>query len=314
MSFVASRLARLVAVLLAVTFLSFLLLNLLPGDPAQAILGFNATEEGMAALRVELGLDKPIITRYISWLGGVVQGDLGRSYLTNFGVLDSIKQRLPATLQLLVMAQVIALAGALPLAIASARRASGRFDRVTTTLSFGMLSLPVFVTAVFLIALFAVKLKWLPATGFTPLGEDLSENLRSTIMPAFSLAIGQLAVYLRLLRADLITTLQQDFIDLARARGFSTRRIMWRHALRPSSIALITIAGINIGAMIGGTIIVETLFAIPGIGRHVIESILSRDYLMVQGAVVLIATGYVVVNFAVDLIYAVVDPRIRHHA
>ncbi|GAA5081114.1 peptide/nickel transport system permease protein [Thermocatellispora tengchongensis] len=302
---------RLPLVLVVVTFLSFLLLNLLPGDPALQILGGSATEEARAQLRAQLGLDDPLFARYASWLGGLLTGDLGTSYVTSIPVLDALADRLPVTLELLVAAELLALALAVPLAVAAARRAGGAIDQGLTTLSFGLLSTPVFVLGVVLILVFAVKLKALPATGWTDFSVDPYWNLLSVLLPAVTLAAGQLAVYSRLLRTDLIATLQEDYITLARARGLSPRRILWRHALRPSAISLITAIGLNMGALIGGTVIVETLFGLPGVGRLIVESIFARDYLTVQGGVVLISVGYVLVNFAVDLVYAAVDPRIR---
>lgn len=306
------RLVRLLVVLLAVTFLSYVLLNLLPGDPTTQILGLSASEEARAQLRAELSLDQPLLVRYLGWLGGLVTGDLGTSYITSVPVAEALAERLPVTLELLVAAQLIALGLAVPIGIAAARRAGRTLDQVLTTLSFGLLSTPVFVLGVVLILVFAVKLQVLPATGWTPISLDLGWNLTSVLLPAVTLGCGQMAVYARLLRTDLIATLQEDYITLARARGLSPRRILWRHALRPSAISLVTAVGLNLGALIGGTVIIETLFGLPGVGRLIVDSIFSRDYLTVQGGVVLISVGYVLVNFAVDLVYAAVDPRIRH--
>ncbi|MEV4378976.1 ABC transporter permease [Streptosporangium sp. NPDC049644] len=306
------RLVRLLVVLLVVTFLSYVLLNLLPGDPTTQILGLSASEEARAQLRAELDLDQPLTVRYLGWLGGLVTGDLGTSYITSVPVAEALAERLPVTLELLVAAQLIALGLAVPVGVAAARRAGRTLDQVLTTLSFGLLSTPVFVLGVVLILVFAVKLQVLPATGWTPISLDLGWNLTSVLLPAVTLGCGQMAVYARLLRTDLIATLQEDYITLARARGLSPRRILWRHALRPSAISLVTAVGLNLGALIGGTVIIETLFGLPGVGRLIVDSIFSRDYLTVQGGVVLISVGYVLVNFAVDLVYAAVDPRIRH--
>ncbi|MEV4745593.1 ABC transporter permease [Streptosporangium sp. NPDC049248] len=306
------RLVRLLVVLLVVTFLSYVLLNLLPGDPTTQILGLSASEEARAQLRAELDLDQPLTVRYLGWLGGLFTGDMGTSYITSVPVAEALAERLPVTLELLVAAQLIALGLAVPVGVAAARRAGRTLDQVLTTLSFGLLSTPVFVLGVVLILVFAVKLQVLPATGWTPISLDLGWNLTSVLLPAVTLGCGQMAVYARLLRTDLIATLQEDYITLARARGLSPRRILWRHALRPSAISLVTAVGLNLGALIGGTVIIETLFGLPGVGRLIVDSIFSRDYLTVQGGVVLISVGYVLVNFAVDLVYAAVDPRIRH--
>ncbi|GGK87772.1 ABC transporter permease [Planomonospora parontospora subsp. parontospora] len=305
------RAVRLLVVLLVVTFLSYALLSLLPGDPVGQILGGAATPEAHERLRRELGLDDPLLVRYGSWLGGLLTGDFGTSYITGVPVLESLADRLPVTLELLAAAQLVALGVAVPAAVAAARRPGGPLDHALTAICFGLLSTPVFVLGVLLILVFAIKLKLLPATGWTPISLDLGWNLTSVLLPAVTIALPETAVYSRLLRTDLIATLQEDHITLARARGLSPRRILWRHALRPSAVSLVTAVGLNLGAMIGGAVIVETLFGLPGVGRFVVDSIFARDYLAVQGGVVLISVGYVLVNFAVDLAYAAVDPRIR---
>jgi peptide/nickel transport system permease protein len=306
------RLVRLLVVLVVVTFLSYVLLNLLPGDPTTQILGLSASEEARDQLRQQLGLDQPLLVRYAGWLGHLVTGDFGTSYITRSPVAEELAQRLPVTLELLVAAQIVALGLALPIGVAAARNAGRAADNALTALCFALLSTPVFVLGVLLILVFAVKWRLLPATGWTPLTVDVGWNLTSVLLPAVTLGCGQLAVYARLLRTDLIATLQEDYIALARARGLSPRRILWRHALRPSAISLITALGLNLGALIGGAVIIETLFGLPGVGRLIVDSIFSRDYLTVQGGVVLISAGYVLINFAVDLVYAAVDPRIRH--
>ncbi|MBE1537823.1 ABC transporter permease [Actinomadura algeriensis] len=304
--------AQLLFVLLAVTLLAFWMITLLPGDPATQILGYSGDQAALAAVRRDLGLDAPFWHRYLAWLGGVLTGDLGTSYISSTPVTESLIQRLPVTLELLLISQVISLGLAVPAGVAAARRAGGLLDRTLTTVSFGLLSTPVFVSGVALIMVFAVRWPLLPATGYTPFGADPAGNLRSMLLPAVTLAAGQLAVYARLLRSDLIATLQEDYITLARARGLSPRRILWRHALRPSAISLVTVVGLNLGALIGGAVIIETLFGLPGVGRLIVDSILSRDYLVVQGGVLLVAVGYVLVNFAIDLLYGLLDPRIRH--
>lgn len=314
MSFVWRRAGRLAVVLVVVSFLCYLLLNLLPGDPTTAILGIGATGEAREELRADLNLNDPLPVRYAAWVGAALTGDLGQSYHTGIPVAESLADRLPVTLELLLFAQLIALTLGVLIAVTAVRRVGGPVDRALTTGTFGLLSIPVFVTGVVLIFVFAVVADVLPATGFTPLTEDPAGNLRSLVLPALTIALPELAVYSRLLRTDLIATLQEDYIALARARGLSSRRIMWRHALRPSLISLVTVVGLNLGTLIGGAVIVETLFGLPGVGRLIVESIFARDYLVVQGGVVLISVGYVVINFAVDLLYAVIDPRIRRAA
>lgn len=312
MRFLIRRLALLVPVLFVVTFFSYLLLDLLPGDPTIAILGPNATEETVRELREELNLNKPLPIRYVQWLGDLAQGDLGRSYLNGQPVAEALSQRIGLSLELLVASQLLALSIAVPLAIMAARRPGGILDRVSTAGAFGFLAIPNFVLAVLFVFFFAVRLGWFPSTGLPPFSRDPTEHLRSLVLPAFSLAMAELAVYLRLLRTDMIATLQEDFILNARAKGLPGWYILLRHAFRPSSFSLLTVMGLNTGRLIGGALIIELIFALPGMGSLAVQSIFSRDYLVVQGFVVVVAVGYVLINFVVDMIYALLDPRIRH--
>ncbi|HEX6236254.1 MAG TPA: ABC transporter permease [Acidimicrobiales bacterium] len=307
------RLPTMAATLLVVSFLTFLLTTLLPGDPAVQILGGGegATPEAIAAVRDDLHLDDPLPVRYARWLADAATGDLGRSYRTGQEVTDAIGDRLPVTLEIGALAIVIALAAAVPLGTWSAFRAGGRVDRVITGASFGLLALPNFMVAILLILIFAETLSWLPATGWVHFRDDPGGNLRVAILPALSIAVGELAVYTRLLRADMITTLQQDSITMARAKGIPTTRVLFRHALRPSSFSLMTVVGLQVGAILGGAVIVETLFALPGVGRLLVDSIQQRDLMMVQGVALVIAVSFVVINFVVDLLYTLLDPRIR---
>ena len=313
MRYVGVRIMQLVVVLLVVTFLTFLLINLLPNGP-ETVVSFGATEEQIEEFREQYNLNDPIPVRYVSWLGNAATGDLGDSYVKNLPVVELMGQRLTPTLQLMLYAQVLALAIALPLGVLTAFKADSLFDKVANTTAFGLLSVPNFILAVLLVYLFSIQLGWLPATynRNATFSEDPVEHFKNFLLPAFSLAAGQIAIYMRLLRTDMIATLQEDYIGVAKAKGMPTRRILLRHALRPSSFSLLTIAAINIGQLIGGTIVVERIFSIPGIGSLIVEAIFTRDYLVVQGTVVLIAVAFVVINFLVDILYAVLDPRIRH--
>jgi peptide/nickel transport system permease protein len=310
--FVARRLLYLVPVLVAVSLLTFLIASLLPGDLAYVILGDQATPDKVAALRHDMGLDQPIWWRYASWLGQVLQGDFGRSFRTGQTVLQAVSERLPVSIELMLLAELAALAIGIPLAIACAVRSGSAFDRFMTGSAFGMLSVPAFLSAILLIYLFAVELRWLPATGYVPFGEDPVGNLRSFVLPALTLALGEWPVLMRVLRSDMIATLQEDYIAMARAKGLKPSRILLVHALKPSSLTLVTVTGINIGRLIGGTVIVESVFALPGIGRLLLGAIYTRDLIILQGVVLFVACGYVLMNFVVDLLYAVLDPRIRH--
>jgi peptide/nickel transport system permease protein len=316
MRFFRRRLLQLVLVLLAVTFLSFLMLNLLPGDTADVVCNISGGEECREEVRERLGLDEPLPVRYVTWLGNALTGDLGESALNGQPVWEAITQRMPVTIELLIYSQILALGIAIPCGIWAAQRAGGIFDRTSTSLAFAGLAIPNFMLGIILIKVFAVDLQLFPATGYTPLTEDLPgsifTNLHDLFLPAVTLAVAELAVYLRLLRNDMIATLQEDYITMAKAKGMPNHRILLRHAFRPSTFSLVTVAGLNMARLIGGTLVIEVLFALNGLGKYLVDSILRRDYIPVQGVVVVIAVGYVLINFAVDMLYAVLDPRIRH--
>lgn len=312
LNFVVRRLLAILPVLLAVSLLTFLIASLLPGDLALVILGDQATPENVAALRRDMGLDQPLWWRYLSWLGHVLQGDLGRSFRTGQTVLQAVSERIPVSLELMLMAEFIGLLIGVPVAIACAARAGSAFDRFMTGSAFAMLSMPSFLTAILLIYLFAVELRWLPATGYVPFTEAPLSNLRFFVLPALTLALAEWPGIMRVLRSDMIATLQEDYIALAKAKGLKPSRILFVHALKPSSLTLVTVTGINIGRLLGGTLIVESIFALPGIGRLLVGAIYTRDLVILQGVVLLVACGFVIVNFIVDMLYAVLDPRIRH--
>ena len=259
-----------------------------------------------------MGLDQPILIRYVGWLGHILQGDFGRSFRTGQTVLQAVGERLPVSLELMILAEFLGLLIGVPLAIACAARSGSAFDRFMTSTAFGMLSVPSFLAAILLIYLFAVELHWLPATGYVPLSEDVIGNLRFFVLPALTLALAEWPGIMRVLRSDMIATLQEDYIALARAKGLTPRRILFVHALKPSSLTLVTITGINIGRLIGGAVIVETIFALPGIGRLLVSAIGTRDLVILQGVVLLVAAGFVSMNFIVDMLYALLDPRIRY--
>ncbi|HEX2890542.1 MAG TPA: ABC transporter permease [Vineibacter terrae] len=297
--------------LLAVSAVSFLLVALLPGDVAVLILADSATPERVAALREQLGLDQPLPVRYLQWLGNVLSGDLGRAIHSGEPTLDVILSRLPVTLELILLTQVVALGLAIPFGIWSAYRRGSSVDTATLVACLALLSTPAFVVGLFLIYIFALNLQWLPATGFVPLHEGIGANLQSFVLPVVSLALIEVPVYLRLLRSEMIGTLQQNFIALARGMGLPTWRILLENALRPSSLNLITVVGINMGRLMGGAIIIEQMFALPGVGQLLVESIYQQEYLMTQGIVLFVATMFIVINLLTDLVYALVDPRLQ---
>lgn len=305
------KLLRLIPVLLLVTAATFLLLNLLPGDVALAMLGNEATPAAIAQVRADLNLDQPLVLRYLQWLGGFLQGDLGRSYITRVPILEQIVDRLPVTIELMLLSQCLALLLAILAAILCTYKAGGRLDRLISSIALLLLAAPVFITAIVLMFIFALTLRWLPSTGYVPLTVDPLANLAHFALPALSIALVEFPVLFGVLRADLIKTLQQDFIALAKAKGLSPWFILVRHALRPSSFTLVTIAGLQIASAIAGALVVETIFGLPGVGRMLAGAVYNRDMMVVQGCVAVISVGYVLVNFAVDMIYAVLDPRIR---
>ncbi|MHB1725298.1 MAG: ABC transporter permease [Acidimicrobiales bacterium] len=309
-SYLLKRFAQLVVVTFIISILVFLLVHLLPGNPASVILGANDTPHNQAVLFKQLGLNKPLVEQYTTWITSALHGNLGESYLDHESVSHIIATGYPIDLELIVLSQIIAFAVAIPLALVTSRRPNRPLDNVSTTGTFGLLALPPFVIAPILVAIFAVTLGWFPATGFTPITQSLGSNLRDMILPSIALTFGSIAVYYRLLRSDLISTLQQDFITMARAKGLSSTRIMWRHAFRPSSFSLFAAAGVNIGALIAGTFIVEYLFALNGLGFSLVNAVNQRDYLVVQGITLVVAVAYVVHQFIVDFLFTVVDPRV----
>ncbi len=311
MSYWLARLLRLVAVLLAVTFAAYMFVDLLPGDTVDAVLGANASAEDRAAAREDLRLDDPVVVRYASWLADAVRGDLGTSYRTRELVTDAIGDRLPVTIELVVLSQLIAFALAIPMAILGAMKPGTILDKVLSASQLAMLAIPGFLLALGLMAAFAVNLGWFPTTGWVPLRDGVTDNLRSLTLPALALGLESVPMYARVLRTDLLNTFDQDFIWHARAKGASTQRIVLRHALRPASIGTVTLGGITVGRMIGGAVLVEQIFALPGLGRYTIDAVNNRDFLALQGAIVVATVGFVVINFLVDLAHGMIDPRIR---
>ncbi len=309
---IALEAAELLVTLLAVSALSFLLVALMPGDVALLMLGDAATPARLAALRAELGLEQPLAQRYLTWLGRVLQGDLGRSVHSGETTLHVLMARLPVTLELILVTQVVALAAAVPLGVWSAHRRGSPFDRATLFGSLVLLSTPVFVLALALVTGFALNLQWLPATGHVALTESVTGNLRGMVLPVLSLALIEVPIYLRLLRSEMVATLQQNFILLARGMGLPARRILLENALRPASLGLITAVGINMGRLMGGAVIVETVFALPGMGQMLLESIYQQDVVVTQGVVLFVGVAFTLLNRTTDWVCRLVDPRLAH--
>jgi len=304
------RLARLVGVVVLVTLATSFMLELVPGSPAVTIAGEGASPEAIAAINAEYGFDDSAAKRYADWVGGIFRGDLGTSYLDSTPVFDAIKERAPVTLELALGAIILALLISIPLALFCAYRAGSWADRAVDAVTSALIAVPSFVTSLGLVYLLSVTLGWLPVTGWTALTDDPVDNLRHAFIPILALSLPAAAVFQRVLRADLVGTLQQDFITLARAKGSSPTAIVVRHALRPSSFSVLTVAGIRLAELVGGTVVIETIFSIPGLGAYLVQSVLNSDLVAVQGIVLLMAVAYLVINFAVDSTYRLLDPRV----
>ncbi|PWB98022.1 ABC transporter permease [Homoserinimonas hongtaonis] len=308
-----SRLLHLITVLFGVSIIVFLLTSLLPTDPA-AILAASAGDsspQNVEAIRRDLGLDKPLIERYLLWVMSALSGNLGTSYFTGQSVAAAIGTAAPVTFQLIVMIQVITLLVAVPVALFVSPRRDSAIDRGVATVSFAAQAIPNFVVALVLILIFSVGLGVLPAIGYTSISEGLWPSIRSLIIPAIAMSFMLIPVYIRVLRSSMIQTLQQEFILVGRAIGLSRSTLLYRYALRPSLPTLVTVVGVNFGVLMGGTVVVEAISGLPGLGTLLLSAVTTRDYILVQGLVLVFAVVYVVVNFLVDIIQASIDPRVR---
>jgi peptide/nickel transport system permease protein len=300
-----------VIIILFVSVAAFFMVHLLPGNPTVTILGPNDTTQNAAILNHQLGLDKPLLQQYFIWIRHVFEGNLGQSYTTHQTTVSIIKQSFPIDIELIIFSQLLAFAIAFPMAMTAARRPNRFFDQVANSTTFGLLALPPFVIAPVMVLLFAVHWHVFPGpASYVPLTQNFWTNIHAVLLPSIVLALGSIVVYFRLLRNDLISTLQEDFITMARSKGLSDRRIMWRHALRPSSVSLLASAGVTIAGLIAGTFVVELLLQIPGLGFQLISSINQDDYTVVQGITLVVAVAIVIINFFFDFIFTIVDPRI----
>jgi peptide/nickel transport system permease protein len=310
--YVGGKLVHLALVLLLVSFATYALLDLMPGSVEFSIFGPEASPEQISLARERLNLDDPFFVRYGRWLGDAVTGDLGRSYRDNRPVVDDISPRLPVTFELAGLAMLVSVVLAIPLGVVQAYREGRIADRLAGAGSVLLISLPQFLVAVVLITVFSIKLEWLPISGLARVSDaGLADHLRSLTLPTLSLAFTETAVLSQVLRTDMIGTLKEDFILSARAKGMPTRHILVRHALRPSSISLITLAAINAGRLLGGAVIVEVLFGLPGLGKMIVDAISTNEIVKVQAGVLVIATIYVALNVFTDILYGFLDPRVR---
>jgi peptide/nickel transport system permease protein len=311
MRVVLRRLALSIPIMLLVSIMVFSLIHLIPGDPVTVMLGQEATPEVKQALRHELGLDQPLVIQYFVWLGRVVRGDLGHSLVDRTSVLDQIRLRLPATIELAIGAFLIALLIAIPAGVLSAIRRGSAVDHASTVLALGGLSLPSFWLAMLLIIVFAVKLQWLPASGYVPFFENPRANLTSMILPMFATGIRESAFLMRMLRSSMLEVLHADYVRTARAKGLRERVVVLRHALRNGLVPVVTSSGLVIAGLLGGLVITESIFSIPGFGRLIVDAIFQRDFITVQGAILVSAVLVVLVNLVVDLLLVLIDPRIK---
>ncbi len=312
LAYTIRRVLLAVPVMLMVATAVFLLLRLTPGDPAGIILGPDATEERRRELRRELGLEDPLPVQYVRWLGKVAQGDLGRSLFLNKPVTAALLERAQPTLLLTAMALTVSIAIGLPTGVIAARKRGSWLDLGSMAVAMTGIAMPTFWLGLNLIFIFAVLLRWLPVAGYQPLSAGPWESLRYMILPAITLGVAQGALLARMTRSMMLEVLNQDYVRTARAKGLAERTVVVRHALRNAFIPLLTVIGLSFAALMSGAVVTEQIFNIPGVGRLLIQAIGRRDFPLVQGAVLVIAAIYVLINLLVDLLYAVVDPRIHH--
>lgn len=311
--YILKRLISAVPVLLGITVIVFLIMSLIPGDPATAILGSYATPENVEKLNRDLGLDKPLVQRYFIWLGNMLQGDFGRSFSLNRPVLDEVMERFGATLVLAGTAWIACSLLGIAAGVISAARQYGLADKAITFAVLIGISIPSFFLGMMMILIFAVDLRWLPVSGMFAIygGGDMADLARHLMMPAVALAVVATGVVARLSRSAMLEVLRQDFIRTARAKGVPERRVIWRHALKAALVSIIPVLGIQAGFVLSGAVYIEIVFQWPGVGRMLVDAILKRDILLVQGGVVFVAACYVLFNIAVDVAQSLLDPRIK---
>jgi peptide/nickel transport system permease protein len=305
------RLGLTILVLLIVAVVAFLLLRLTPGDPAAMMAGEQASPQEIERIREALDLDKPLPTQLMSWLGNLVRGELGVSIFSGIPVIQLIAQRTEPTLSLTLSTLIVTILVGIPLGVLAAWRNGTAVDRLISTLSVAGFATPSFVLAYLFVFLFAVKLRWLPTQGFVPIGEGLVPFLRSIALPTLSLSLAFIAMVVRMTRASVLEVLREDYIRTAFAKGASAKRVLFYHALRAAAVPIATVIGLGIAVLIGGVVVIESVYNVPGVGRLVVDAVLRRDYPVVQGCMVVFALVYVIINLVIDIAYIALDPRIR---
>ncbi|RVT90676.1 ABC transporter permease [Rhodovarius crocodyli] len=311
-AYIVRRVVATIPVMAIVALFVFSLLYLAPGDPAAVIAGDQATPEDVERIRASLGLDRPFLVRFGEWAFRIVQGDLGVSIFTNLPVVTMIKQRVEPTLSLMVVTLCLALSIAIPMGVIAAWKQGTTIDRIVMGVAVLGFSVPVFVVGYLLAYTFALELDWLPVQGYTPLSEGIPYWLENLILPAVALGGVYIALIARITRASMLEVLSQDYVRTARAKGAGQTSILFVHALKNAAVPIVTVVGIGFAGLIGGAVVTESVFAIPGLGRLTVDAILRRDYPVIQGVVLLFSFVYVIVNLAIDILYTVFDPRIRY--
>lgn len=306
------RLAQAAPVLLLVAIVAFFLMHLLPGDPAVVIAGADATPEAIARVRAQLGLDRPLLQQLVHWLGQLVQGDFGRSLGLSQSVLSAVGERLPVTLSLALLAFAITVPVGTMLGVLAACFRGTRVDSLVMGIALLGVSVPSFWIAIVSVILFSVTLGWVPSSGYVPLTEDPGRWLASLAQPAAVLALFQIGYLARMTRSAMLDVLSQDYIRTARAKGVSESQVILKHGLRNALMTVVTASGIILSLLIGGSVVLEQVFALPGVGRMVVQGIMARDYPLIQGTLLLFGIAFVLVNFIVDMVYTLVDPRVRY--
>ncbi|WP_163268403.1 ABC transporter permease [Chelativorans alearense] len=311
-SYILRRLAATIPVMLIVAVLVFLMLRLTPSDPAAIIAGDNATSEQILAIRAKLGLDQPIVTQFFTWLGRVLSGDFGNSFFFKKTVWELVSNRIEPTLSLSALTMVFAIAIAVPLGAIAAYRQGTLIDRVVMGFSVLGFSVPVFVIGYVLVYVFAINLGWFPVQGYQRLASGIGPWLQSLILPAVTLSVIYIALIARMTRTSMLDVLSEDYIRTARAKGQTEAKVLFRHALKNAAVPIVTVVGIGIALLIGGVVVTESVYSIPGLGRLTVDAVLARDFPVIQAIILLFSLVYVLINLIVDLSYTIFDPRIRH--
>jgi peptide/nickel transport system permease protein len=308
----ARRLASAIPVLFLTTLVSFGIMQIVPGDPAEIIAGLGASPQEVARIRTELGLDQPRLVQLARWYQGMARGDLGDSLLLGRSVSRAIVERLPVTLSLTAYALVLTLVVGVLSGVGAARRPGGWLDQLLMTVALLGVSFPSFWLGLMLIVVFAVQLDWLPSGGYVPFSESVGGWFRSATLPAISLALLQIGLLARITRATMLEALGQDYVRTARTKGLSSAVVVWKHAFRNVLVPVVTVVGIIVSLLLSGSVVIETVYSVPGIGRLMASAVLRRDYPVIQGGLLVTAAGFVLLNLLVDVLYAYLDPRVRY--